>query len=541
MCKPWILGTLCQSWPCLVENEVDAFNGRVHHCSVAHVTLYLRKPIMRPSRCEIPLPIGGGEVENADLCYAGHQQGINDVGPHGPCPPRHEGSASFNPGGWVLVHRRGTVARPPVVSLALWDGVSGAQEAEAVAKEAIILTHMLGRYLDDFGNVVRYLDRDGYQVTIYTSPPVATSNFSTDSPENFAEYRKKLSPSIRVESLPYVRGGKMMPWEVLRMMVVGFRLARRHPTAIFQMWSVYVIIACGLPLRLFNRKSLYMVTGLGPVLGSTGRRFWLFRNVIIAVYRYLMSGRNSRCLNHNAADKRFLARVLHASPGKFFVTPGCGVDPKLFRFFAGGADNPHPIVVVPARLIEDKGIREAVAASGILRDRGVEHEMWFTGATEPYPWISITEDERVRAQRDNPSVRFIGFQESMIPVYERADIVCLPTRYPEGTPTALIEAAATGRVGVTCETVGATEIVLNELTGLVVPQKDPRSLADALQRLMVDPDLYDRFRQAAYRHFLEHYTKDAALRDTLAAFESLGFSFQHEKRAADFRVAEKAS
>ena len=410
-----------------------------------------------------------------------------------------------------------------------------------MTKEVIILTHMLGRYLDDFGNVVRYLERDGYTVTIYTSPPVDTPNFSTDSPANFEEYRRRLPPSIRVRRLPYVRGGKMMPWEVLQMMVLGFRLARRHPEAMFQMWSVYVIIAFGLPLRLFNRRSLYMITGLGPVLGSTGKRFRIFRNIILTAYRYLMSGRNSRCLNHNASDKRFLARALHASPEKFFVTPGCGADPKLFPYFEVRADNEHPVVVVPARLIEDKGIREAIAASGILRDRGVEHEMWFTGSTEPYPWISITQDERERAERENPFVKFIGFQESMVPIYRQADIVCLPTRYPEGTPTALIEAAATGRVAVTCNTVGAVEIVLDERTGLVVPQRDPVALADALERLMSDPELYERFRVAAHAHFLAHYTKDMALRATLVAFESVGFSFRREMTAPDIRVPEPVS
>jgi glycosyltransferase involved in cell wall biosynthesis len=167
--------------------------------------------------------------------------------------------------------------------------------------------------------------------------------------------------------------------------------------------------------------------------------------------------------------------------------------------------------------------------------------MWFTGATEPYPWISITEEERVRAQRENPAVKFIGFQKSMVPVYRQADIVCLPTRYPEGTPTVLIEAAATGRVGVTCDTVGATEIVLDEETGLVVPQRDPRALADALQRVMADPELYERFRRNAYQHFLRHYTKDMALRTTLAAFESVGLSFDHEMTAPDIRVGEPST
>jgi glycosyltransferase involved in cell wall biosynthesis len=408
-------------------------------------------------------------------------------------------------------------------------------------REAFVLTHMLGRYLDDFGNVVRYLERDGFKVTIYASPPVKTGRVSIDSPELFDEYKKMLPPSVEVRSLPYVRGGKMKPWDVLKMLLLGWRLARKHPDAVFLMWSVYIIIACGAPLRLFNRKSVYMVTGLGPVLGSKGRRFWIFRAIIMGAYRYLMSGRNSRCLNHNNEDKLFLARKLGAKPDKFFVTPGCGVDPALFPYFEKRADNRHPIIVVPARLIEDKGIPEAIKASGILRERGIDHEMWFTGAVEPYPWIRVTNDDMERAQSENPSVKFIGYQVSMVPIYERADIVCLPTRYPEGTPTVLIEAAATGRVGVTCDTVGAREIVINEHTGLVVPQRRPRALADALQRVLADPELYERFRRNAYQHFLKNYTKDMALRATLAALESLQFTFEHRMSAADIRVREVAA
>lgn len=408
-----------------------------------------------------------------------------------------------------------------------------------MAREAFVLTHMLGRYLDDFGNVVRYLDDDGFKVTIYASPPVESENLSIDSPSLFDDYRALLPPSVEVKRLPYCRGGKMTPWDVVRMIRLGFDLARRHPDAMFIMWSVYIIIACGMPLRLFNRRSLYLVTGLGPVLGSKGKRFWLFRTIIVATYTYLMSGRNSRCLNHNGDDKRFLAKTLHASPDKFFVTPGCGVDPKVFPYFDHLPENPHPIVLVPARLIEDKGIGEAIEASAILARRGLEHEMWFTGAVEPYPWIRVTENDIERAQQQNPCVKFIGFQPSMVPIYEKVDIVCYPTRYPEGTPTVLIEAAATGRASVTCDTVGAREIVLHERTGLVVPQRDPVALADALERLMSDRELRDRLRRNAYQHFLSSYTKDMALKATLAAFESVGFGFEREMTAPDIRYVDK--
>jgi glycosyltransferase involved in cell wall biosynthesis len=406
-----------------------------------------------------------------------------------------------------------------------------------MAKETVVLTHQLARFLDDFGNVVRYLVADGYAVTIYASVPKESRNLTTDSADYFEHYRQKLPPSVAVKPLPYVRGGKMKPWEVLQLMALGARIGRKHPDAMFMMWSVYLIIACGLPLRLQNRRSLYMVTGLGPVLGGKGQQFRLFRTIIMTVYAFLMRGRNSRCLNHNSDDRVFLAKRLHADRDKFFVTPGCGVDPGVFPFFEHYAGNPAPVIVMPARLIESKGIREAVAASGILRDRGIAHEMRFTGAVEPLPWIRITQEEIDRFEQANPCVRFIGFQPSMPEVYQQSDIVCYPTRYPEGTPTVLIEAAATGRAAVTCNTVGAREIVVHEQTGFVVPQRDVKGIADALARLIEDPDLRERFRRNAYQHFLAHYTKDMALVATLAAFESVGMTFQHPKSAPDIRAA----
>lgn len=403
-------------------------------------------------------------------------------------------------------------------------------------REVIVLTHMLGRFLDDFGNVVNYLDADGHKVIVYSSVPRGSGNFDTDSAAHFAAYRDKLPPGVAVHPLPYVRGGKFTPLDVLRMGRLAVTLARRHPDAMFMMWSVYLIFAFGIPLRLFNRRSLYMVTGLGPVLGSTGTQFRLFRTVITVVYAFLMTGRNSRALNHNSEDKEFLARRLHAKREKFFVTPGCGVDPAVFPFNEGRAGNEVPVIAVPARLIEQKGIHEAVAASAVLRKRGVAHEMRLTGAVEPYPWIRVTQEHIDNYEAANPSVRFIGFQPAMPPVYAACDVVCYPTRYPEGTPTVLIEAAASGRPAVTCDTVGAREIVIDEETGFVVPWFDIEALADRLQQLLQDPELWERMRRAAYRHFLDGYTKDMALVATLDAFESVGFAFTLPQSAPDIRV-----
>lgn len=420
-------------------------------------------------------------------------------------------------------------------------------------KEVFFLTHVFVRFLADFGNVLRFVDRQGYAVTMLTSPPVETDQFSTYRREMVEHYRNMLPKSVKADHLPY-RLGNITPWSVARMFALAFRLGWQHPDALFVLWGAAVNIACGLPLRLLNRKCLFMVTGLGTVLGSKDPRFVddvrLARKILLSAYSYLLSGPNSRCLTHNADDKQFLASTLEIEPANFFVTPGCGVDPKVFPFFETLPDNPRKIIIVPARLIEEKGILDAAEASRLLREQGVDHEMWFTGVVEPYPkylilrregCTALSKENIERLQKENPCVRFIGYQRSLVALYEKCDIVCLPSRYPEGVPTVLIEAAACGRPAVTCDNVGCREIVLHEETGLVVPKADPTALAGALQRMISERDLCERFRCNAYQHFLKNYTKDIALQRTVEAFESLQFPFSGEHIAPDIRAAETAS
>jgi glycosyltransferase involved in cell wall biosynthesis len=59
----------------------------------------------------------------------------------------------------------------------------------------------------------------------------------------------------------------------------------------------------------------------------------------------------------------------------------------------------------------------------------------------------------------------------------------------EGLPTALIEAAACGRAIVATDVPGCRDVVVDGVTGLLVPPSQPHALAQALARLAVDVDL----------------------------------------------------
>lgn len=86
----------------------------------------------------------------------------------------------------------------------------------------------------------------------------------------------------------------------------------------------------------------------------------------------------------------------------------------------------------------------------------------------------------------------------------------------EGTPMALIEAAAAGLPCVTTRHAGNAEVVEDGFTGFVVPEHDPAALADRLVALATDPALRERMGRAAR----ERARRAFDIRAVMDAFES---------------------
>jgi glycosyltransferase involved in cell wall biosynthesis len=71
----------------------------------------------------------------------------------------------------------------------------------------------------------------------------------------------------------------------------------------------------------------------------------------------------------------------------------------------------------------------------------------------------------------------------------------LPSCYGEGLPKSLVEAAACGRAVITTDHPGCRDAIIPSVTGLLVPIKDPVSLADSIQHLVEENELRKRMGQ----------------------------------------------
>lgn len=170
------------------------------------------------------------------------------------------------------------------------------------------------------------------------------------------------------------------------------------------------------------------------------------------------------------------------------------------------------VVLSVARIIEKKGLSDLVAACGILAGRGVSLRLEIVGEGP------MRRELETAAARYGVHASFLGAlpNEQVLERYRRATVFCLPCVVAEsgdrdGLPTSVLEAMALGLPVVTTSLNGLAEAVVHEETGLVVPGRDPASLADALERLLGDPALRERLARNARNRIEEHFALDRSV------------------------------
>ena len=198
---------------------------------------------------------------------------------------------------------------------------------------------------------------------------------------------------------------------------------------------------------------------------------------------------NLKVIFQNPDDLACLARLAHLSERKVTIIRGSGADLTQYRVmpFPTGV----PVVLLAARLLIDKGIREFVQSAQILRQRGLSAQdarFVIVGKPDQANPASLRPDELAQWAEEGV-VELWGHRTDMPQVMEVAHVIALPSYYGEGLPKVLIEAAACGRAVVTTDHPGCRDSIEPNKTGLLVPIKNALALANAIEYLIKNPDV----------------------------------------------------
>ena len=183
-----------------------------------------------------------------------------------------------------------------------------------------------------------------------------------------------------------------------------------------------------------------------------------------------------------------------------------GLDLNHFPFFTPG--DREPTILAVGRLVEKKGFDVLIDACSILAARNLAFRTYIIGDGP------LSADLRQQASRLalQDHVEFLGPQpqEEVKTAISDAAVFAAPCvegadGNRDGLPTVLLESMALGTPCVSTPVTGIPEAVIDGETGLLVPQRDPLALADALQRLILDAELRVKIADAARHHVEETF------------------------------------
>jgi glycosyltransferase involved in cell wall biosynthesis len=202
-----------------------------------------------------------------------------------------------------------------------------------------------------------------------------------------------------------------------------------------------------------------------------------------------------------------------------------GIDLDRFRFEEPGSR--EPTVVGVGRLVEKKGFGHLVDAVEMLAARGRPVRLALIGAG---PEEAALRDQ-VRRTGLADRVDFHGPlpQGRMQDVVRRASVLAAPCVVGDdgnrdGLPTVLLEGLAMGTPCVATPVTGIPEAIKDGETGLLVPEADPQALADALAKVLDDPDRARRIAGAGRRLIEERFDVRRNTADLLRLFRDCSTS-----------------
>jgi colanic acid/amylovoran biosynthesis glycosyltransferase len=180
-------------------------------------------------------------------------------------------------------------------------------------------------------------------------------------------------------------------------------------------------------------------------------------------------------------------------------------------------------LVSAARLVEKKGLEYAIRAVALLRDDGfdVQFEVFGDGPLRGSLEALISELDLC----DRVTLHGFATQPEVIRAIQRSHIFILPSVTAsdgdeEGTPTAIIEAMASGLPVVSTQHSGIPEQVEDGVSGFLVPERDASALANALKELLQKPAGWSTMVSAARRRAEHSFDSRALARDLLTLYRS---------------------
>ncbi|THJ18086.1 MAG: glycosyltransferase family 4 protein [Nitrospira sp. CG24B] len=324
------------------------------------------------------------------------------------------------------------------------------------------------------------------------------------------------------------QGFKLFPINLLRRSVNPMReflavveLARLYraqkPDLVYHV-AIKPILYGSIAARLADVPSVINVfAGLGYAYTSDELRAKLLRLFLKFGLSAACKSAGSLAVFQNEEDQAQLVRDHVVLESQTRVIPGTGVDTDRFRPISN--ESSDHIILLPCRMLRDKGVGEFLEAARLVRRQKPGVRFVLAGRCDEDNPASI-QSRQLHQWQEEGVIEWWGHRSDMPDVLGHATVVVLPS-YREGLPVSLLEAAACGKPIIATDVPGCREVVRHRVNGLLIPPRNAIALADAIILLLENPELRQELGRRGRDIVVKEFSSTIVIRQTLALYHEL--------------------
>lgn len=334
----------------------------------------------------------------------------------------------------------------------------------------------------------------------------------------------------------YVEPLRERGYDIVTMPIVRSLNVFAHAVSFWRLW------------RLFRRERFDVLHAHTPVAALIGRLAGRMAGIPLIVYtahgfyfhdemprwkRQLfvamewLGGRCTDQLFTQSSEDAVVAVAAGITARQDVLAIGNGVDPCRFDRAralgtasakrAMGIPECAPVIGIIGRMVREKGYQEFMEAAELIAPEYPEVHFLLVGGR-----LASDHNETIESAIEctkailGDRLILTGFRADVPSMLAAMDVFCLPS-YREGMPRTIIEAMMMGKPVIATNIRGSREEVVDGLTGILVPTRDPKALAVAMRRLLVDPAGATRMGESGKQRALELYVESRVVAVQIAA------------------------
>ncbi len=319
--------------------------------------------------------------------------------------------------------------------------------------------------------------------------------------------------------IPIIKGGHNIGiFSAMKMMRDVHTLVKQEKPDIIHVVTLKYSFIIGLATLLHgNLKKIYTLAGLGYLFRSDDAKSKLLQALLSPFLKFVLRRNDTYLIFQNPDDTALMVNAGYAKKEHCYLIRGSGVYLDHFKPLPSSTDQ-TPIVLMPTRLVHEKGIGVFIEAARILKQQGMNAVFQIAGGETRHNPKAISRTKMEEMTKCG-TVEWLGRVENMPALLSQVHLVVYPSYYGEGIPRVLLEACAAGRAIVTTDHPGCREAVRHEHNGLLVPIKNPQATADAIRRVLQDSDMRSGMEKESRKHAENHFDIHSIASQTVTIYQ----------------------